>query len=189
MKHSLSSKAGNLVDPYLVNGIIPDGAFKSTIGGIHTKVVEETIRNYSNNRVLNAPAPKINPIESGLPRPTKATLAQLRSGHSSRLNDFQHRIGKINYDFCPECLVGHASLNHLFDCPAHPTQLRPVDLWTHPWEVAAFLTTIPAFSQLPAVGPPPQRRPRRRPPELKLAQREKCCFLKDNGFRVHSLNC
>ena len=77
---------------------------------------------------------------------------------------YQHRIGKINHDLCPECLIGHASTSHLFDCPAHPTQLNPADLWMRPWEVATFLTTLPAFSHLPAVGPLPQRRRRGRPP-------------------------
>ena len=164
MKQTLKTKVGNLVEPFLVDGIIPAGASKQAVDGIHTSVVQETIANYGNNRVLNTPAPKINPIESHLPRLTRATLAQLRSGFCSRLNDFQFRIGKSDSESCPDCLTGVASTSHLFNCPSHPTQLTPTDLWTRPWEVASFLVSIPAFSNLPAIGPPPQRRRRRRPP-------------------------
>ena len=85
MKHTLATKVGHLVDPYLVNGIIPDGAVKTAVDGIHTKVVGDAISRYGNNRVLNAPAPKINKLESSLPRPTQVALAQLRSGHCARL--------------------------------------------------------------------------------------------------------
>ena len=164
MKDSVGTKVGHLVSPFLVNGVIPDGAVKSTIDRIHTDVVADTISSYSVNRVLNAPAPELNPIELSLPRPTQVVLAQLRSGFCSRLNDYQHRLGRIGDSLCPDCLIGNASTNHLFDCPAHPTQLTPADLWTQPYEVARFLNTIPAFSHLPATGPPPQRRQRRRPP-------------------------
>ena len=164
MKHTLATKVGHLVDPYLVNGIIPDGAVKTAVDGIHTKVVGDAISRYGNNRVLNAPAPKINKLESSLPRPTQVALAQLRSGHCARLKDYQHRIGRVGDSLCPDCQLFNASSSHLFDCPAHPTQLTTLDLWTRPYEVANFLNTIPAFSHLPATGPPPQRRRRRRPP-------------------------
>ena len=77
MKETLSTKVGHLVEPYLVNGNIPVGAYKTTIDAIHTKVVGDAISNYDDNRVLNAPAPAINDIEKHLPRPTRAVLAQL----------------------------------------------------------------------------------------------------------------
>ena len=164
MKDTLRTKVGHLVEPFLVNNQIPNGAYKTTIDAIHTRIVGETIRNYPNNRVLNAPAPEVNVIEQHLPRPTRAVLAQLRSGHCARLNDLQFRLGRINSPLCPDCLIDNASSSHIFDCPAHPTQLTVQDMWTRPWEVARFLNTLPAFSHLPATGPPPRRRHRRRPP-------------------------
>ena len=79
MKQTLRSKVGDLVEPSLINGVIPDGAYRTTIDSIHTNIVAEAIGNYANNRVLNAPAPDINKSETDLPRPTRAVLAQLRS--------------------------------------------------------------------------------------------------------------
>ena len=166
MKQTLRSKVGDLVEPFLVNNVIPDGAYKAALDSIHTKIVAEAIENYADNRVLNAPAPEVHKSESSLSRPTRAVLAQLRSGFCSRLNDYKHRLGQIASPLCPDCLIGNASTSHVFDCPAHPTQLSPIDLWTNPREVASFLNSIPAFSHLPAIGPPPppRRRQRRRPP-------------------------
>ena len=74
------------------------------------------------------------------------------------------RLFRIGDPLCPDYQIENASVSHLFDCPAHPTQLTPSDLWTQPYEVARFLNSIPAFSHLPTIGPPPQRRQRRRPP-------------------------
>ena len=165
MKETLSTKVSHLVSPFLVDDVMPVGGCKQAMDAIHTLVVASKMQSYGNNRVLNDRAPAINPIEEFLPRPTRAALAQLRSGHCARLNDYQfYRLGRINSPLCPDCLIDDASSNHVFDCPAHPTQLTPVDMWTHPWEVASFLNSLPAFSHLPATGPPPQRRPRRRPP-------------------------
>ena len=165
-KETLSSKVGHLVEPHLVNGEIPPGTFRSTINQLHTNVVHSAIARSSVNRVLGTPPPRISPSESSLSRQTRAALAQLRSGHCSRLQDFQLRIGKVNDDTCPDCRLSSASVVHLFDCPAHPTNLAPTDLWTNPREVASFLSSLPAFSHLPAVAPlpPPRQRRRGRPP-------------------------
>ena len=42
-------------------------------------------------------------------------------------------------DVCPECGVAPHSVEHLFNCSAHPTQLTVQDLWDNPAEVADFL--------------------------------------------------
>ena len=166
MKKTLRSKVGHLVEPYLVNGVVPAGAYKPTIDGIHTKVVQEARNKSSANRVLGTPAPRIDDSESSLSRPTRAVLAQLRSGHCAKLQDFQLRIGKVASDNCPECRLFSDSAEHLFSCPAHPTSLSPEDLWRQPREVASHLSSFTAFSQLPAIGSPPprQRRPPSEPP-------------------------
>ena len=166
MKQTLASKCGPTVEPFLQNGVIPPTAYKKTINQIHSEVVRDSITNLADNRVLNAPAPKINPEETHLPRKTRATLAQLRSGHCARLKDYQHRIGKADDDYCPSCRVASDSTAHLFNCTSHPTSLSPEDLWRRPFEAASFLVNLPAFNDLPAVGPPPPPRRRRgaRPP-------------------------
>ena len=164
-KETLNSKVGHLVSPHLIDSIIRPGELKPTIVKIHTKVVQEAKSRCGHNRILGAPAPQIHPSEASLSRPTRAVLAQLRSGHCSKLKDFQQRIGKSADDICPECHLHSDSVLHLFDCPAHPTTLSPEDLWNLPREVASHLLSVPAFSQLPAVAPlPPRQRRRRRPP-------------------------
>ena len=165
MTETLMSKVGHLVEPHLENGVIPPGAYKSSIDKIHTKVVQEAKSKCGNNRVLGTPAPKINSTEASLCRPTRAVLAQLRSGHCSRLLDFQLKIGKVANDSCPECRLFSNSVDHIFNCPAHPTNLSPEDLWHQPREVASHLSSFPAFSHLPAIAPlPPRQGRRRRPP-------------------------
>ena len=109
---------------------------------------------------------KINPQEAHLPRKTGATLSQLRSGHCIRLKDYMHRIGKADDNYCPSCHIASDSTAHLFNCTSHPTSLTPDDLWRRPFEAASFLVSLPAFNDLPAVGPlpPPRRRRGARPP-------------------------
>ena len=109
MKETLSTKVGYLVEPHLQDGIIPPTSYKDTISKIHSKVVSDTISNYAPNRVLNAAPPKVNKQETNLPRLYRTMLAQLRSGHCSRLKDLQLRIGKSANDFCPECLIATQS--------------------------------------------------------------------------------
>ena len=154
-KHTLASKCGPTVEPFLQNGTIPATAYKNVIKQIHTEIVGDAISNLTNNRVLNAPAPKINPQEAHLPRKTGATLSQLRSGHCIRLKDYMHRIGKADDDYCPSFRIASDSTAHLFNCTSHPTSLTPDDLWRRPFETASFLVKLPAFNDLPAIGPLP----------------------------------
>ena len=164
-KETLKTKVGHLVEPHLVNGIIPPGAHKPTIDKIHTKIVLDVKNRTSNNRILGSPAPKIDNSEKTLSRPTRSVLAQLRSGFCSKLQDFQLRIGKTADNICPICRLAPDSVSHLFDCPARPTNLSTDDLWSQPREVASFLSSHPAFNQLPVVAPlPPRQRRRGRPP-------------------------
>ena len=78
-------------------------------------------------------------LESILPRSVRTTLAQLRSGHCQLLKSYMVRITTGVSDVCPECGVAPHSVEHLFNCSAHPTQLTVQDLWVNPVEVADFL--------------------------------------------------
>ena len=92
------------------------------------------------NRVLGTPPPDISPLESLLPQSVCTTLAQLCTGHCLLLKSYMARITTGISDVCPECGVAPHSVEHLFNCSAHPTQLITVqDLWDNPAEVADFL--------------------------------------------------
>ena len=168
LKETLRSKVFDVVQPHLDgNGLVQPGLYKKTIDAIHMDVVSETIENLTPNRVLGTRPPLVSPSEKFLPRLTRSTLSQLRSGLCARLKDFQHRIGRADDENCPDCLVATQDTAHLFECPSFPSSLSPSDLWERPWNAAAFLQTTPSFSFLPCSGPPPpppRRRPRRRPP-------------------------
>ena len=102
--------------------------------------MEETIRRQGPNPVLGIPAPKINDSEKTLPRKTRSTLAQLRSGHSTFLNNFLAKINSTKYvDSCPKCGQSPHNTPHLFNCPADPTSFTPRILWEDPPAAAAFL--------------------------------------------------
>uniref|UniRef100_A0A8D8YVW9 Uncharacterized protein n=1 Tax=Cacopsylla melanoneura TaxID=428564 RepID=A0A8D8YVW9_9HEMI len=106
---------------------------------VHTRIVENTIRSYTPNRVLNAKPPDIARAEQKLPRCTRTILAQLRSGWSKHLNTYMHRIDPAIEDKCPKCEGSPHDTPHLFNCPSDPTPLTPSDLWLNPIEVARFL--------------------------------------------------
>ena len=166
-KETLRTKLLATVEPYLRNGTTPRGKVKESMDAIHTDVVRDATSRLDPNRILFSRPPRVNKKELRLPRLTRVTLAQLRSGHCARLKDYQFRIGSATDDICPECdLVSH-SVPHLFQCPAHPTTLGIKDLWDRPDDVAYFLSSLPSFSFLPPPSspPPPRRRQRRgRPP-------------------------
>ena len=106
---------------------------------IHSDSVAATIRSYPPNKVLNSKPPELNIEEKQLPRTTRTTLAQLRSGYSPYLNSYLHRINRSDTDQCPKCNRAAHTTNHLFECTENPTQLQPSDLWTNPRQVAEFL--------------------------------------------------
>jgi hypothetical protein len=85
------------------------------------------------------PPPAINDEEQILPRVTRTTFAQLRSGYSNYLNSYKARINPDRYeDECPNCDASHTT-THLFDCPNNPTTLVVRDLWDKPLDTARFL--------------------------------------------------
>ena len=114
-------------------------SYKKKIKIIHTKEVQENIKNLGNNPVLNAPAPQINNNERDLPRTTRSTLSQLRSGHSIFLNTYKSRLDPTVNKKCPDCKIGLHTTAHLFKCKAKPTTLNVRALWNDPSDAAKFL--------------------------------------------------
>lgn len=106
---------------------------------IHTHTVNNSIRSYLPNKVLDRPPPLVNIEEKHLPRNTRTTLAQLRSGWCKRLNSYLSRIDNTITDNCPDCGATPHDVVHIFNCPRNPTRLQPIDLWNRPKDVATFL--------------------------------------------------
>ena len=106
---------------------------------IHTAAVRDAIEARGSNRVLGEPAPETHEEEK-LPRGTRRVLSQLRVGVCHALNDFKHRVGQSETDICPCCEDGDVqevqTVQHIFECTAHPTDLEPIDLWRRPIAVA-----------------------------------------------------
>ena len=138
MKNTLVSKFGNEVRDISYFDL-PEDVYKKKLKFIHTKSVKEIIKP---SKVLNTIPPTINDSEKTLPRKTRTTLAQLRSGYSNFLNSYKHRINPEIEDKCPHCQCSHTTI-HLFDCLNNPTTLEVRDLWTNPVEAARFLDLAP----------------------------------------------
>ena len=128
------------IQKYLTQNPLSDTVYKRKLKTIHKDIVKGTISNYPANKVLSSHPPKVNTEEEkSLPRITRSTLAQLRSGYSSHLNCYLHRINAAETDRCPKCNIHEHTSLHLFDCPSNPTQLEVKDLWKKPKATAEFL--------------------------------------------------
>ena len=142
MKNTLVSKFGNKIKNMSHPDLPPD-LYKQQLKNIHTSCVREEINIMAYNKVLNAPPPKISDSEKVLPRATRSTLAQLRSGYSNYLNSYKARITQNldnpTLDICPLCNDALHTTNHLFNCRSNPTTLHVRDLWSKPQEAARFL--------------------------------------------------
>ena len=137
MKQTLESRFGATIKALSAPNISSED-YKRKLKVIHTNSVREMIDSMAHSKVLNAPPPKISDSEKDLPRAARTTLAQLRSGYSTFLNSYKARIDNNATDQCPSCPAAHTT-DHLFNCPANPTNLTARDLWTAPLEVARFL--------------------------------------------------
>ena len=84
--------------------------------------------------------PKISSKEESLSRRARSRLSQLRSGYSTMLNSYMSRIDTTVQDKCPDCDANGHTTQHLFDCPARPTDLGVKDLWENPEKVKLFLS-------------------------------------------------
>ena len=95
MKDTLRSKLFDSVEPYLTNGVTQPLRYRQIINDLHTAIVGDAIEALGLNRVINRRPPDISPEEELLPRTTRCTLIQLRSGHCRLLTTYQQRISLI----------------------------------------------------------------------------------------------
>jgi hypothetical protein len=137
MKETLSSAYGAEIKDISYPDL-SDVDYKRGLKVIHTRSVANQLREMNKSKVLNTEPPEINVTEKLLPRATRSTLSQLRSGYSNYLNSYKARINPEIVDKCPHCTESHTS-THLFACQNNPTDLVPRDLWTKPLQVARFL--------------------------------------------------
>ena len=126
MKHTLYSKHHTTIAPLLAD------TTKESLKAVHTAAVSKSRRKQTVNRVLRDRPPDISETETSLRRPQRTTLSQLRSGHCHLLNSYKHRIGREDDLQCKNCGYDNQDVNHLFDCPVHPTVMSPTKLWSLP---------------------------------------------------------
>ena len=162
MKHTLQSRYLRELRELTDDGALTeDGSIMDPAAArrqIHTRAVANSIAARADNRVLNAPAPDVAEEEQELPRKTRRTLAQLRSGECMALNSYLHKVGWSDTPLCPCCRSEEHTTQHLFDCPAHQTEREPIDLWLRPILSTDFLRTLP-FMDLPETRRPPPEPP------------------------------
>ncbi|XP_049316536.1 uncharacterized protein LOC125779305 [Bactrocera dorsalis] len=113
--------------------------FRQVLTAIHSGAINTFTDSLPVNGVLGVKAPPIADEELQLPRETRVTLAQLRSGYCSRLNSYLSRIDPDISNICPACNESPHDTGHLFACPTNPTHLTPSSLWSDPVETARFL--------------------------------------------------
>ena len=139
MRKTLDLKHGNSIRAMLRDEVLEDTRYKVKLKQIHTRVVRETIDKRSENKVLGFAPPKVDDTEKTLPRRTRSILCQLRSGHSSHLNNYLSKIQAETEDKCPKCNQSPHDTQHLFNCPSDPTTLTTLSLWSQPHRAATFL--------------------------------------------------
>jgi hypothetical protein len=103
---------------------------------IHSEIVKNSIDSLKPNKLLQSTPPLVDCSETTLPRKDRCTLAQIRSGKSSLLMEYLHKVNPQKYTspLCPLCSTSPHDSQHLFTCNLVPTTLTPIDLWTNPTE-------------------------------------------------------
>ena len=152
--HTLQSRFGGAVQPFLKDGVLPPANLKKALNTIHTAAVDASKRSLS-SKLLGRPPPDIDPSEGTLPRRSRVTLGRLRSTYCKDLKSFQKTINSSPDDICPACRGAPHTTEHVFDCSALPTDLSVIDLWKRPREAASFLRSTPSFDYLPPNPRPP----------------------------------
>ena len=138
MKHSLFSFSSNRVNQFSLS-LPPNSSLSNSLGSYHTHFVSLAVSSLPSSPVLGAPPPPIHPSEQLLPRHSRVRLAQLRSGHCSLLQSFQHTIDNSIPDICPHCNSHDHSVPHLFTCQTLNLQLPLESLWTDPVSAVSAL--------------------------------------------------
>jgi hypothetical protein len=134
------------VEPFLNNdGVMAEVSYKRTKDTIHANAVQKPIHSQGPNRLLGCRPPAVAESERFLPHAFQTTLNQMRSDFRSAQKSYQYFINKALDNICPGCQSASQTVTHLFSCPAHPTSLRPINIWNNLVAVASFIATLPVF--------------------------------------------
>jgi hypothetical protein len=152
--HMLQSRFGHVVEPFTADGVLSGVSLKRTLESIHTSVVSRNKQKLY-NKVLGGVPPEVDPSEQTLHRRSRCSLTKIRSGEYIGLKTYQKRIGTSLDYICPACRGAPHTTQHLFSCPSAPTDLNVRDLWKHPRESNTFISSLPAFINLPPTPPLP----------------------------------
>jgi hypothetical protein len=142
MKPTLLSTFYHRIEPLLddVDQPLSHETYRGLLRTIHTRIVGETLEAFPPSAVLGTRPPVVNAKEEQLlPRATRRTLTQLRSGYSNHLMTYRARLDLTLSPSCPLCLTAPHTTPHLFNCPSNPTDLPLTSLWTTPVRAAEFL--------------------------------------------------
>jgi len=139
LKRTLVSEYADKVRDYVPEEGLSLESYKSAIKSIHTSCVQEAIAAQGINHVLGTIPPEVHKSEITLPRSTRATLTQLRSGFSKSVNSYMSIIDPTISNNCPDCDASPHDIDHLFACISKPTNLTTRSLWNCPKEAAQFL--------------------------------------------------
>ena len=102
---------------------------KSAISSIHQDADSASFES-SSSLLPNGRPPPIATAEKTLPWKTRTILAQLRTGHSRILGQYNKRIYPTVRNHCLDCGHSPHETNHVFDCPSKPTTQTVESLWT-----------------------------------------------------------
>ena len=139
--HLLTLGATDL-DKYIQQGRTTISLYKKGLSELHRKAVENAIKNPS--KLLGEPPPAVAKEAEVLSRETRCKLSQLRSGYSTILQNYKHRVDTDIPDECPLCQGSLHNTKHLFKCPTNPTPLKTTSLWEDPKSATEFLNLEPS---------------------------------------------
>ena len=118
---------------------------KATLQALHTDALDKAVKSHERNMVLDGWPPPISNSEKDLTRKEGSTLTQLRSGYCRFLGSYKSRIKKdASLNICADCGMTPHDVNHLSVCPAHPTTMRPSDLWSRQTDTVRELSYLEA---------------------------------------------
>ena len=138
MKETLYTRHRNTIEPMIVEKVR-----KATLQTLHTDSVDKAVKSHERNVVLDGQPPPMSNSENDLARKERLTLAQLRSGYYRLMGSYKSRIKKdVSLNVCADCGTTPHDVKHLFVFPAHPTTMRPSDLWSRPTDAVRELSYL-----------------------------------------------
>ena len=115
------------LDKYIQQGRTTMSLYRKGLSELHRKAAQNATKNPL--KLLGEPPPAVVKEEEVLSMETRCRPSQLRSGYSTVLQNYKHRVDTDIPDECPLCQGSPHNTEHLFNCPANPTPLKITSLW------------------------------------------------------------